>query len=71
MLLTDSREHLVEIATQILSITLEHNSSYDEAFADKSFQVGEENINSSNLFINYVIRIHREEVKLKKIFSTE
>lgn len=63
MLMTDSREPLVELATQILCITLEHNSSNDEALLNKSFRI-EENINTNNLFINYVARIHRDEVKI-------
>ncbi|XP_054706104.1 protein HID1-like isoform X2 [Uloborus diversus] len=54
LLFTDSREPLVEVALQLLVVSLDHDfrEASDEN-TDKAFP--------SNLFINYLSRIHREE----------
>ncbi|KAK6638455.1 cell wall biogenesis protein [Polyplax serrata] len=50
LLFSDTAEPLVDAALQILIVTLDHDTS-----------LGEENIASDNLFINYLSRIHRDE----------
>lgn len=52
LLFTDSREPLVEIALQLLIVSLDHD------FRDA---VVEDNSEKGNLFINYLSRVHREE----------
>ena len=50
LLWTDSKEKLVELALQVLIVTLEDNN-----------QERREDVASDNLFLNYLSRIHREE----------
>lgn len=52
LLFTDTREPLVEVAAQLLCITLDNNG-----LASNSSSTDE----SSNLFINYLSRIHRDD----------
>ncbi|KAG1674803.1 Protein HID1 [Nymphon striatum] len=52
LLFNDSREPLVEIALQVLIVTLDHNCSRDP---------DDDSTNTDNLFINYLSRIHRED----------
>lgn len=54
LLFTDSREPLVEVALQVLIVTLDHD--FREIGDDNS-----EKAMPENLFINYLSRIHREE----------
>ncbi|XP_011311988.1 protein HID1 [Fopius arisanus] len=55
LLFTDSLEPLVDIALQILIVTLDHDTSGDAANTEES------GITGDNLFINYLSRIHRDE----------
>ncbi|XP_042895920.1 protein HID1 [Parasteatoda tepidariorum] len=55
LLFTDSREPLVEVALQLLIVSLDHD------FREPSNEEGSEKSFPSNLFINYLSRIHREE----------
>lgn len=56
LLFTDSLEPLVDVALQILIVTLDHDTS-------GSTPLEEGNI-GDNLFINYLSRIHRDEGKI-------
>lgn len=53
LLFTDSLEPLVEVALQILIVTLDHDTSCGATV--------EEGAVVDNLFINYLSRIHRDE----------
>jgi len=70
LLFTDTREPLVEVAAQLLCITLDNSSfsSTDPTSSPTSKTVsllpGDD---CSNLFINYLSRIHRDEVIKKNI----
>lgn len=65
MLVTDSREPLVEVALQVLCVTLELSlNPSQELDISLSHDIDYLN-NNSNLFVNYLSRIHRDEVKLK------
>ncbi|KAK0085383.1 hypothetical protein PV326_005932 [Microctonus aethiopoides] len=55
LLFTDSLEPLVDVALQILIVTLDHDTSGGAATAEESSIIGD------NLFINYLSRIHRDE----------
>lgn len=57
LLFTDSREPLVEVALQLLIVTLDHD------FRSRAISTANDdsNLATENLFINYVSRIHREE----------
>lgn len=55
LLFTDSMEPLVDVALQILIVTLDHDTSGGAATSD------EPGIAGDNLFINYLSRIHRDE----------
>ncbi|GIZ04126.1 protein HID1 [Caerostris extrusa] len=55
LLFTDSREPLVEVALQLLIVSLDHD--FREPATDESSEKGL----PSNLFINYLSRVHREE----------
>ncbi|XP_063972087.1 protein HID1 [Diachasmimorpha longicaudata] len=55
LLFTDSMEPLVDIALQILIVTLDHDTSGNAANCEES------GISGDNLFINYLSRIHRDE----------
>lgn len=61
LLFTDTREPLVEVAAQLLCVTLDNSSNISN---DQITTVGED---CPNLFINYLSRIHRDEVKLNII----
>lgn len=50
LLFTDTREPLVEVCSQILIVTLDHDTTGSE-----------ENAVQHNLFINYLSRIHRDD----------
>jgi hypothetical protein len=58
LLFNDSKEIVVEIALQILIVTLDHDFSADNPH---NFGGAAENMLQDNLFINYLSRIHREE----------
>ena len=66
LLFTDTREPLVEVAAQLLCITLD-NSSFSET--DSASSPGDRTLPSlqgdecPNLFINYLSRIHRDDVR--------
>jgi hypothetical protein len=57
LMFTDSREILVEVSCQLLCVVLESSilAGRDENLDEAS---------KSNLFINYISRIHRDEVSL-------
>lgn len=70
LLFTDSREPLVEVAAQLLCITLD-NSSFSSTDAPSSptsttapSVAGDD---SPNLFLNYLSRIHRDDVRLRSV----
>ena len=56
LLFTDTREPLVEVVAQLLCVTLDNSSHISN---DQITTVGED---CPNLFINYLSRIHRDEV---------
>ncbi|XP_041473383.1 protein HID1-like [Lytechinus variegatus] len=58
LLFSDTREPLVEIAAQILVVTLDHANPHNVA---SSVDGAEEGVLPENLFVNYLSRIHREE----------
>lgn len=63
LLFTDSLEPLVDVALQILIVTLDHDTTGGAPL--------EEGAVGDNLFINYLSRIHRDEgnlVRLSKLF---
>lgn len=53
LLFTDSLEPLVDVALQILIVTLDHDTSGEIPAEEGSL--------GDNLFINYLSRIHRDE----------
>ncbi|CAL1263441.1 unnamed protein product [Larinioides sclopetarius] len=55
LLFTDSREPLVEVALQLLIVSLDHD------FREPANEDNSEKGLPSNLFINYLSRVHREE----------
>lgn len=57
LLFTDTREPLVEVAGQLLCITLDNSSL---ALNDQAASTGDD---CPNLFLNYLSRIHRDEVE--------
>ena len=57
LLFTDTREPLVEVAAQLLCITL------DNQFNPSNEQMSPPGEDCPNLFINYLSRIHRDEVR--------
>ncbi|CAH1794429.1 unnamed protein product, partial [Owenia fusiformis] len=59
LMFNDSREPLVEIALQVLCVTLENENA--EKTQDQDKDAGGDCITSDNLFVNYLSRIHREE----------
>ncbi|CAL1548569.1 unnamed protein product [Lymnaea stagnalis] len=66
LMFTDSREPLVEVALQVLCVTMENDSNAQPVSVDGTSggtamdQTGEGG-GSDNLFLNYLSRIHREE----------
>jgi hypothetical protein len=68
LLFTDTREPLVEVAAQLLCITLD-NSSFSSTDASSSSSLASKTLPSlpgddcPNLFINYLSRIHRDDVR--------
>ena len=65
LLFNDTREALVEVAAQVLCITLDNNPlsvSHDSAPASPTMSISMQE-HSPNLFINYLSRIHRDEVR--------
>ncbi|PIK51627.1 hypothetical protein BSL78_11499 [Apostichopus japonicus] len=62
LLFNDTREPLVEVAAQILVVTLDHTQSSPNASTsiDGIEDSGEHGL-TDNLFVNYLSRIHREE----------
>ncbi len=58
LLFTDTREPLVEVAAQLLCITLDNSSSMP---SDQVSLTGGGD-DCPNLFLNYLSRIHRDEV---------
>ena len=65
LMFTDSREPLVEVASQILCVVLESNIHLNRE--TNQYSLEEKNSDSAsktNLFINYVSRIHRDEVSI-------
>lgn len=69
LLFADHREQLVELALQILIVTLEHESSSAASAALQALDASasateaeeQEPAGPENLFVNYLSRIHREE----------
>lgn len=65
LLFTDTREPLVEVATQILCVTLDSTpptpAEHSAALPIAKTLTGDD---CPNLFINYLSRIHREDVRL-------
>ena len=59
LLFTDTREPLVEVAAQLLCVTLDNSSNVS---TDQITTGGED---CPNLFLNYLSRIHRDEVKFE------
>ena len=63
LLFTDTREPLVEIAAQLLCITLD-NSSFEQISSPTSKTLPSlPSDESPNLFLNYLSRIHRDDVR--------
>ncbi|CAF1688156.1 unnamed protein product, partial [Adineta ricciae] len=62
LLFTDTREPLVEVAAQLLCITLDHNSSMvsDQVPSSPMNQMPSGD-DCPNLFVNYLSRIHRDD----------
>ncbi|BFZ03463.1 hypothetical protein BsWGS_06502 [Bradybaena similaris] len=66
LMFTDSREPLVEVALQVLCVTMENEANTQAVSVDGTSggtamdQTGEGR-GSDNLFLNYLSRIHREE----------
>jgi hypothetical protein len=70
LLFTDTREPLVEVAAQLLCITLDNSSSSltDAALPPTSTTLPSLPVDDCpNLFINYLSRIHRDEVRFLMI----
>lgn len=61
LLFTDSLEPLVDVALQILIVTLDHDTTGGAPL--------EEGAVGDNLFINYLSRIHRDEGSLTRLFN--
>ncbi|KAK7506381.1 hypothetical protein BaRGS_00002493 [Batillaria attramentaria] len=66
LMFTDSREPLVEVALQVLCVTMENDSSsgavtVDGTSSGTAMDQGSDAGGSDNLFLNYLSRIHREE----------
>ncbi len=68
---TDSREALVEVSCQLLCVVLESSICINNGKDISTSSIDENNKSSgldtaakSNLFINYISRIHRDEVSL-------
>lgn len=61
LLFTDSLEPLVDVALQILIVTLDHDTTGGAPL--------EEGAVGDNLFINYLSRIHRDEGSLTTLFN--
>ncbi|XP_064478208.1 protein HID1-like [Ornithodoros turicata] len=59
LLFTDSREPLVEVALQLLIVTLDHD--FRNQAVSNTVCNDDSNSVMENLFINYVSRVHREE----------
>ncbi|CAF4784016.1 unnamed protein product [Rotaria magnacalcarata] len=65
LLFTDTREPLVEAAAQLLCVTLDNSSSsINEHISSSSSSTSKMSIGDegSNLFINYLSRIHRDDL---------
>lgn len=64
---TDSREQLVEVSCQLLCVALETsisiNKEQNEFLNDDK---NEDVATNANLFISYISRIHRDEVRPPK-----
>lgn len=60
LLFTDSLEPLVDVALQILIVTLDHDTSSEIPAEEGSL--------GDNLFINYLSRIHRDEGSYYELF---
>ena len=65
LLFTDTREPLVEVAAQLLCITLDNNFINDQNSSTISKTLDEDTC--SNLFINYLSRIHRDDVRFNHL----
>ncbi|KAK3591336.1 hypothetical protein CHS0354_028443 [Potamilus streckersoni] len=66
LMFTDSREPLVEVALQVLCVTMEHetanqNVSVDGTAGGTAMDQQGDSGGPDNLFVNYLSRIHREE----------
>ncbi|GFR81357.1 protein HID1-like isoform X1 [Elysia marginata] len=66
LMFTDSREPLVEVALQVLCVTMENDLSnqpisIDGTSGGTAMEQGAEGGATDNLFLNYLSRIHREE----------
>lgn len=66
LMFTDSREPLVEVALQVLCVTMENDLSSQPVSIDgtsggTAMEQGAEGGATDNLFLNYLSRIHREE----------
>ncbi|CAG5135245.1 unnamed protein product, partial [Candidula unifasciata] len=66
LMFTDSREPLVEVALQVLCVTMENEAntqavSVDGTSGGTAMDQTAEGRGSDNLFLNYLSRIHREE----------
>ncbi|XP_072167716.1 protein HID1-like [Diadema setosum] len=61
-LFSDTREPLVEVAAQILVVTLDHANPHNVASSVDGGEEGHDmGVLPENLFVNYLSRIHREE----------
>lgn len=76
LMFTDSREQLVEVSCQLLCVALEpnisisggttvHGKDHSNEFMASSDErtASDELASNANLFISYLSRIHRDEVK--------
>jgi len=74
LLFTDTREPLVEVAAQLLCITLDNSSFSSTDASSSSSSLANKTLPSlpgddcPNLFINYLSRIHRDDVSFLSFF---
>ncbi|KAJ8377676.1 hypothetical protein AAFF_G00255210 [Aldrovandia affinis] len=61
LLFSDHRGALVELAAQVLIVTLEHEGATSDPCDPASITDEQELVGPDNLFVNYLSRVHREE----------
>ncbi|VUZ41805.1 unnamed protein product [Hymenolepis diminuta] len=61
LMFTDSREPLVEVALQVLCVTLEADTHNLDSMEKRRLNSSTSDDSGTNLFLNYLSRIHRDE----------